>query len=142
MRRDSVGVSPVIATILLIAITVVAIGAVIAFVSGIGRPTPPLNASISIRNATKNSDKLTIEHNGGDPIRDAFVDNNWNNMEVRKNGALLTSTDNKLNGSHVDNFDFTIGDVLVLKIDRLSSGDVITVIYTPGNQEIARVTVP
>jgi translation initiation factor IF-1 len=40
-----------------------------------------------------------------------------------------------------------VGDVLVLeKLEKLKpalkTGDVITVIYTPANQELARVTVP
>ncbi len=156
MRRDSTGVSPVIATILLIAITVIAIGVVMVFVSGLGRPTPPLSAIISVRNATRNSTKLTIEHTGGDPIRDAFcgkaVDNhvitsdNWINLEVMINGGLVTTTEDKtkFNNVLIDNntYDFTVGNILLLeKITALNSGDVITIIYTPASQEIARVTV-
>jgi len=157
MRRDSAGVSPVIATILLIAITVIAIGVVMVFVSGLGRPTSLLNANISVRNATRNSTKLTIEHAGGDPITDAFcgkaVDNhvitsdNWINLEVRINGGIVTTTDNKtkFNNVLIDNntYDFTVGNILLLeKITVLSSGDVITIIYKPNNQELTRVTVP
>ena len=157
MRRDSTGVSPVIATILLIAITVIAIGVVMVFVSGLGRPTPPLTMTISIRNATRNSTKLTIEHTGGDPIRDAFcgkaVDDhiittdNWINLEVRINGAKVATTENKtkFNNVLIDNntYDFTVGNILLLeKITVLSSGDVITIIYKPNNQELIRVTVP
>jgi flagellin-like protein len=156
MRGDSTGVSPVIATILLIAITVVAIGVVMVFVAGLGRPTAPITANISIRDATAGSGKLTIEHAGGDPIRGAFCgttennmeNDNWKNLEVRVNGALVVTKDNltKFNGASfgTETKDFKVGDVLVLESlsPTLKSGDVITVIYTPANQQLASKTVP
>jgi flagellin-like protein len=156
MKRDSAGVSPVIATILLIAITVIAIGIVMVFVGGLGRPTPPLSATISASHATRGSTKLAIEHTGGDPIRNAFCgtsDNNiassdnWINLEVRINGVVVITTENKtkFNGVGIGTGirDFTVGDVLLLeKIAALNSGDVITIMYKPTNQQIARVMVP
>jgi len=98
-------------------------------------PTPPLIATISIRNATAGSTELTIEHAGGDPIRDAYTDGNWTNMEVRVNGATTPAP----SGTG----DFSVGDSLTITVaTALSSSDVITVIYTPANQQLASVTVP
>jgi flagellin-like protein len=161
MMRDSTGVSPVIATILLIAITVVAVGVVMAFVAALPKATPPLNASISISNAVSGSTTLIISHTGGDPIRNAFNPsylgyiwtNNWVNMEVRVNGAKVLATSVTLNNTSVTLGlkDFTTGDRLVLGVLytpdgsatlSLHSGDVITVVYTPANQILVTVPVP
>jgi FlaG/FlaF family flagellin (archaellin) len=144
-----------VATILLRAIVVVAVAAIAAYVSRIGTPPKNITAIISISGADSGSTKLTIEHASGDPIRGAFVafsstdDNinadNWSKMEVKINGELVTSENAIFNGSHVTtSYDFTVGDVLVLDnlAITLETGDVITVIYTPANQPLARVTVP
>jgi flagellin-like protein len=159
MMRDSTGVSPVIATILLIAITVVAVGVVIAFVAALPKPTSPLATSITIGGATASSTTLTITHAGGDQIKTAFyansssqysyiAANNWANMEVRVNGANVATVDNgaTLNNAHLTpstSYDFSVGNILVLPFATpLAPGDVITVIYTPANQILATVTVP
>jgi hypothetical protein len=120
-------------------------------------PTPvaPLTTTISIVGATSGSTTLTITHAGGDPIRTAFYENtgsvitadNWANMEVRINGAKVITA----SGATLDNLlltppsshDFSVGDILVLPLNTsLSSGDVITVVYTPANQILLTVTVP
>lgn len=150
MGRDSAGVSPVIATILLIAITVVAVGVVMAFVAGLPTPTPPLIASITIENAIRGNTSITIYHTSGDPVRNAFrgtagviAGDNWINLEIRVNGAKVTTTNATLNTVQVTTTnDFVAGDRLVLTFTTpLNSNDVITVIYRPTNQTISTVTV-
>jgi len=127
------GISPVIATILLIAITVVAVGVVMAFVMVLPKPTAPLSAVINIEDAKIGSEKLVISHVSGDPIMAALT-----NMEVRINGAKQDLTGTTLD----DNPDFTVGDRLVLTgLTPLSSDDVIAVVYRPANQILATVTV-
>lgn len=154
IKKAEKGVSPVVATILLIAIVVVAVGAIAAFV--LGRPmTPhPIAASISVSGAYKHSTTLTLEHTGGDPIRNAFVENsdddnvitseNWINMEVRINGAKVTAMNCKLNRVGIpSSSDFEVGDILVFNIsEALSSGDEVTISYTPANQILASASVP
>lgn len=154
------GVSPVVATILLIALVIIAVASIAAFLGRIQVPEKPLSATISIDNAKKNKTALTIKHTGGDGIIGAFYgksnDNfaispdNWNNMEVRINGAKVGTKDNttKLNGENVKGslYDFKVGDVLYFELavpaDKLSSGDVITIIYVPVNQVITEIKVP
>ena len=136
MMKDSAGVSPVIATILLIAITVVAVGVVMAFVAGLPTPTPPLIASITIENAVLGmDDNIIIWHTSGDPI------GNWQaNLEIRLNANPLTGA----TIVPIDHTNFVVGDKLSVDVGTtaLASGDVITVIYKPANQELTRVTVP
>jgi len=131
------GVSPVIATILLIAITVVAVGVVMAFVVMLPKPTTPLSAVINIGGAVKDSETLVISHMSGDPIMAMLT-----SMEVRINGTTQNLPDATLNGNAIGISDFTVGDRLVLTVPALSSGDVIAVVYKPANQILASVTVP
>lgn len=149
-----------VATILLIALVIIAVASIAAFIGRIQVPEKPLSVSISIDNAQKNKKALTIKHTGGDAITGAFYgaanDNsgiapdNWNNMEIRINGAKVGTKDNtaKLNGGNIQAslYDFKVGDVLYFELaapaDKLSSGDVITVIYTPVNQIITEIKVP
>jgi flagellin-like protein len=166
MMRDSTGVSPVIATILLIAITVVAVGVVMAFVAALPKPVVSVNTEIIIGGATAGSGTLTITHTGGDMITNAFDNSvsgtaSWLNMQVRINGAqvpltLISGTTYAatvtFNGSPIPSgaSNFSVGDTLVLsgcllpgviQSTPLISGDVITVVYTPANQILVTVTV-
>jgi flagellin-like protein len=68
MKEESTGVSPVIATILLIAITVVAVGIVMAFVAGLGTPKARPIWSPSVYDKAGTENELTLKHGGGDDI--------------------------------------------------------------------------
>jgi flagellin-like protein len=68
MKEESTGVSPVIATILLIAITVVAVGIVMAFVAGLGTPATAPVATLKVVDESGNTGKLLLKHEGGSKV--------------------------------------------------------------------------
>ena len=152
-RKLKAGVSPVAATILLIALTVTAVGVVAAVVVGWGTPEPSLAASIDVGGASDGNTVLVLQHVGGNPIGTAFVpsasgtitENDWADMEVRVNGEKVVTTSGILNGSTVLSgvtYGFVFGDTLTLGLSTaLHSGDVVTVVYRPTGQVIKTVTV-
>lgn len=79
MKMNTKGVSPVIATILLIALTVAAVGIVAAILSGMGTPTAPPTASLTLRGhyypryGDNRKTSFQISHNSGDTIPDQDV---------------------------------------------------------------------
>jgi flagellin-like protein len=133
MMRDSTGVSPVVATILLIAITVVAVGVVMAFVAGLHMPTTPVSSSITVENAASGNTRIMIVHRGGDPLLNAKT-----NVQVRVNGV----NENAIIWTLADNTNFKVGDVIYVENINLSSGDLITVVYIPTSQTVVTQTVP
>jgi flagellin-like protein len=137
MKEESTGVSPVIATILLIAITVVAVGVVMAFVAGLGRPTTPV--SVMLGNTTgfvdNNSDNAYIYHLSGDALTAPK-----NNVSVTLNGNAISNvsfTDADGDGN------FEVGDRISIQFpSAIHTGDVIMVIYKPTSQTLLTITVP
>ena len=69
MKEDSTGVSPVIATILLIAITVVAVGVVMAFVAGIGTPKAAPITTLDVKDQPGTNNTLLLSVSGGAPLK-------------------------------------------------------------------------
>jgi len=155
-RKSRAGVSPVVATILLIAITVVAVGTVAVFVMGLPPLKPSIVASLDIEGATKNSTVLVINHKSGASVTSAFTPsssgaisvNDWTDMEVRVNGAKIVAKNVKLNGSTVSSgiiYDFIAGDVLEIELvtpAALHPGDVVKIMYRPATEELATAEVP
>jgi len=144
MKGDSTGVSPVIATILLIAITVVAVGVVMAFVAGIGRPVTPVATMLTAENAIDNSVRVRLFHMSGDTIPAVRT-----NLEVRLNGALkpwgaLGADNVTLTGDGDSDGDFEIGDVITASCvnTSLQTGDVLAVVYKPTQQTLLSLTIP
>ena len=70
LKIGNKGVSPVVGTILLIAITVALAAVVATLVSGLGGRGAPPNALLAVtaENSTANGYILTISHNGGDDL--------------------------------------------------------------------------
>ncbi|MEM2878561.1 MAG: type IV pilin N-terminal domain-containing protein [Candidatus Hadarchaeales archaeon] len=147
--KDFKGVSAVVATILLIAITVVAIGSIAIFVSGLGGTltSGTITANITIENAVNTSRGIIIKHMGGDTISNAFSGSTLNTsvLEVRISSSTVTSTPAyTLNGGSINVTQFKAGDILkaaFIGTQALSSGDVITIVYKPANQILTQETV-
>jgi len=122
-------------------------------------------AGLSIGGAEGGGITFTVTHNGGDTIVKALDTNaddsleteDWSNMEVRINGAIVGTNatggaalvdigdeynDAELPASTV--IDFKPGEVLKFELGdppTFSSGDVITVIHVPSGSVLAKVTV-
>lgn len=154
MKKDEQAVSPVIAVIMLIAITVVIAAVVAAFAYGIiGGVKKAPSCALVVEGASAGQDTVTIIHHGGNKVQDAFNVTNatandpWLQLEVRYEGARLTTTGKAanltLNGNEVfAKKDFEAGDELVIVFDTsLATGESITVVYTPTQDVLQRITV-
>ncbi len=146
LRNDERGVSAVIGVILMIAITVVIAAVVAAFAYGIiGGVTKAPSSSVVIENAQRGETTVTVVHRGGDIITDAFNGtNDWDNIEVKKNGITRNfTTYNVTTPIGDDNNDFDPGEEIEIKITNtsLASGDTIAVVYTPSGDILQRVKV-
>ncbi len=160
MSKDEHAVSPVIAVIMMIAITVIIETVAAAFAFDVIHELKTPNAAIVIEGVHQGSTSITIIHYGKDTIVDAVSGTtngqlgtaNWNAMDVRINGAVFAENDpanatTRLNG--VTGFwaaDFTVGDELKLDLSdsahgALRTGDSISVVYTPTGDVLRRVTV-
>ena len=141
MRMDSKGLSPAIATILLVALTVVAVGTIAAFVSRTSPGTPPASAAIrlsQVPDANGGYDNVTVIHNGGDDIEvtnlivrssASTVDINvWENPSPLECGDVLSA-----------------GESCTVNITGITpavaDGDVISLIFAPSGQILATETV-
>jgi FlaG/FlaF family flagellin (archaellin) len=161
IQRDEHAVSPVIAVVMMIGVTVIIQTVLSAFAFDITShelKTP--NVAIVIEGADPGSTSFTIIHYGGDTIVNAFSDTtngqlgtaNWSAMEVRINGAVYSENDpanqnTRLNGAKKFGAgDFKAGDELKLDLSdsaqgTLRTGDSISVIYTMTGDTLRRVTV-
>jgi len=131
------GVSPVVGTILLIAITVALAAVVATLVSGLGgRGTPP-SAMLTVT-ATISGDNITlnISHEGGDDL--VFAD-----LEVKADNSATTMVTVKgtdLTGRIGSTFN--VGEAVTttypITPGDIASGDTITVfvIHTPSKQKL------
>ena len=155
LKKDEQAVSPVIAVIMLIAITVVIAAVVAAFAYGIiGGVKKAPNCALVVDGAVASGNKLnvTMIHHGGDTIVEAFSNNPegatgllWNKLEVRYNGGVFNGTsylNGVDNGTIWTNGDFKAGDELKLYFDSgLDSGDSLTVVFKPTGDVLQRITV-
>ncbi len=126
---DRKGVSPVIATILLIALTVAAIGSIVAFLGAIKPPTPPIVANISLD--SWETYRLLFFHGGGDVINTS--------------GLALYINDNPAGGlwSIGGAANWQVGVMLIrysLPPPGLTTGYRITLVYTPTSQVLVNET--
>ena len=158
MMKDDKAVSPVVAVIMLIAITVVIAAVVAAFAYGIiGGVTRAPSSAFVVEGAVTGDDvtHVTIIHHGGDKILDAFYNDPgdpWHMLEVRYNGAAINLTaqtggvtDIWLNDDDLDTGSdtmFDAGDELKLNFSTgLEAEDSITIVYTPTEDIMQRITV-
>jgi flagellin-like protein len=130
------GVSPVVGTILLIAITVALAAVVATLVSGLGgRGTPPsamltVTAEISGNNIT-----LTISHEGGDDLVLKDLEIKASNDNV---GGMETIKGTDLTGIAGTTFNVGESGKVTYTSTGIVSGDTITVfiIHTPTKQKL------
>jgi flagellin-like protein len=153
MKKDEQAVSPVIAVIMLIAITVVIAAIVAAFAYGIiGGVKKAPSCALVVEGAVSgfSTTPVTIIHHGGDKILDAFDNGTdadrapWGNMEVRFNGAAVNQTSYPvlLNGGNItDKQNFMAGDELKIVFNKLNTTDSITIVFTPTENVLQRITV-
>lgn len=163
LGRDR-GLSPMVATILLIAMTMI-IGGILA--AGIRSTTPEdvEEAGIVIDGVSPGSDHLEITVEAAGPYMDAFhiVDNVsdgnndnvvWNNLELRIAGEtvkadIIKATSNGMEvsagpsiGNNGDNWnrniDFNVGDLLEIENIKpvINGGDRVLLIWKPKNQTL------
>ncbi len=128
MRLDNRGVSPVVGTILLVAITVAIAGTVgyFAMTQSPGQPAPTV--SVEFDNVQDGNDRFTITHLGGDNVSIA-------NLSVKVGG---TSWDIEESGS------FAVGDVLTVSApdsQTLTPENKIMLIHKPSDSAIASTEV-
>jgi flagellin-like protein len=161
MRKDEHAVSPVIAVIMMIALTVVIAAVAAAFAFGIihGLKKTP-NAAFAIEGVHQGSTSITIIHHGGDTIANAVSGTtngqlgtaNWSMMEVRINGAVFAENDpanatTRLNGATgFGTADFEVGSELKLDLSdsaqgSLRAGDSISIVYIKTGDTLQRATV-
>lgn len=128
---DERGVSPVIGVALLIAITVV-LAAVIGFVvldAGTGPGVDQPSARLAL-NGDADTDTLTLDHEGGDPV-------NASNVDVRlssgTNDTLEDATSTSIGTLETgDDVEIDSGD---FSNTTYTSGQTVTLIYDPPNEE-------
>jgi len=156
LKKDEQAVSPVIGVIMMIAITVVIAAVVAAFAYGIiGGVAKAPDAALVVDNfkLSTGSTNVTIIHHGGDTITDAFngtalitTGEKWDNLEVRYNGAKVSSQMSYMNGTTNSNStawatNFKAGDELMITFNTISTDDTLTIVYTPTNSVLQRVKV-
>jgi flagellin-like protein len=152
MMKDDKAVSPVVAVIMLIAITVVIAAVVAAFAYGIiGGVNKAPSTAFVVEGAVSGFDNTTVKiiHHGGDKIIDAFDNSSgatdpWGTLEVRYNGATVDNSTYpvKLNGnSTIDDVNFVAGDEITIEFHKLLPGESITIVYTPTENVMQRITV-
>jgi len=160
---DSKGVSPMIATIVLIAI-VFAVAAVLALsLASAPQPEVIFGGQFDLENVENGRNVITIEHVYGDRANDALKavkdgENywDWKNLELRVNGVLVSGpgviiqvisegkiadVDNEAvrNG---DTVALVVGDRVVVKLpDNLTIGDKVMLKWAPKNQSLKELEV-
>ena len=144
MEINERGISPVVGTILLVAVTVIIAGSIAAFVYGLsGTGNEPVTPSLNFSGIDDGESQFTISHEGGDAIPNAFntdTDDWGNNLDLTVDGKALTdSIEERGNGDQ----DFDVGEEITVNIDgTLQSDNTIRLIYTPNNSILQKATVP
>ena len=129
------------ATILLIALTIVGASMVAAFLGTISLPSAPAAARIQFENLVDGASGFVVVHMGGRAISNAFDAAQWINMKVLKNNVPVSLENAEYNGGPIpDVVDFKFGDRLRLQVD-LASGDKITVMCIPTDEILQNAVV-
>ena len=141
-NKDDRGVSPVIGVILMVAITVILAAVIGTFVLGLGdsigesQPTAQLSVDNSSSDTTGADGKVTISHNGGDPI-------NTTNLEIL---AYSGSTPVETQAIDVDEGQLSVGESISIDYTTVSGDDgndvdEVRILHTPSESFIVRDTV-
>jgi flagellin-like protein len=146
---DSRGVSPMIATIVLIAI-VFAIAAILALsLASAPQPTQPFAGQFSLENIESGKSVIVIKHTGGDKADEAVEnrssDNKWHwkNLELRVNGVvvgadnIVTFVSEGANAFGRGNGYYTVGPGDLIRVSYpggLNKGDKVSLVWVPKKQ--------
>ena len=145
MTKDEQAVSPVIAVIMLIAITVVIAAVVAAFAYGIiGGVNRAPNCALVVENAVNGSTNVTIVHHGGDIIDGIIENGQWATLEIRHEGDVFPTANVSYNGDAVASTTIAFGPGDELRLQEpgaFLSGESITVVYTPTGDLLQRISV-
>jgi flagellin-like protein len=153
---DSRGVSPMIATIVLIAI-VFAVAAILALsLASAPQPSVIFGGQLSLENVENGRPMITIKHTYGDRAPDV-VDNSggtlkWKNLELRVNGQLIPATcitemisqgTPVTFGATPNTYSMVVGDLIRVDITKtgglgrsLQIGDKVSLKWVPKNQTL------
>lgn len=118
ISNNTEAVSPVIATILMVAITVVIASGVYASISSLSssKENTPL-ASLSLEG--KNGNTITLEHDGGDYLQ-------WNDLKILIDGT-------EINKQNYGADDFTVGENQIIENNGSPGNSYkITIIHKPS----------
>ncbi|KXA90876.1 hypothetical protein AKJ63_02125, partial [candidate division MSBL1 archaeon SCGC-AAA259D18] len=127
-ESDREGVSPVVGTILIIGITVIAVGGVAYFVMSYKPPKPGPLASLEFKGAKVGAKNFSINHRGGDLLA-------VNDLTLRINGKDRT-------GGITSTGTFEAGTSIKVSINpELNYGDRIALVHEPSGAVIAKKTV-
>jgi len=153
---DSKGVSPMIATIVLIAI-VFAVAAILALsLASSPTPSPPWGGQLTLENIQSGRDVIVIWHRGGeranDVVENSPSDNkfHWRNLELRVNGRTVPaenivtfiSDGRDAIGRGTGYYPLVAGDRMRVKLGTpLSKGDKVGLKWIPTNQIILELEV-
>jgi len=152
---DSRGVSPMIATIVLIAI-VFAVAAILALsLASAPQPSVIFGGQLSLENVENGRDVIVIKHTYGDRANDAVVgtaDNRlkWKNLELRVNGVIqdniiyMISEGRKIENIGGSNgptlgatYAMVVGDLIKVQLSKpLTIGDKVSLKWVPKNQTL------
>ena len=133
-NRDNLGLSTVTVAALVLIIMVVVLAAVASLY--INNATPYSSSKISsLITIEYNNGEIDIIMNYGDPIKNAFKNNSWCNLEVKINGILVDTSN--VTCSTAD--DFFAGSKITIN-KSLNIGDTVSVIYKPANQLLREYT--
>ena len=154
LKGDEEAVSPVIAVIMMIAIVMIIAAVVAALAFGLvdGMKRAP-NVALVVEGVRAGTNvKVTIFHHGGDTISGAFTTatdaepaNKWDDLQVRLNGAIVSSTyadglwKNGIGCNETTwTASFTPGDQLTITFKMLDGSDTLSILHQPSETLILR----
>jgi len=124
-------ISPVIATILVIAITVIITIPIYVYMSSKPEAFPPVSIVVNI-DYDEDNQLVNITHQGGDTIFNALSTDPVNEFNIL---TLIVNSDIPNIASIDGNKDFAPGDTIVVElVDPLQSNDRVKLVYGPRNQ--------
>lgn len=137
-NQGNIAVSPIIGTILAVAITIGVAVPVYMYMNSHPDSNPPTTVIVDLK---YNSPEIEISHSGGGIVLDALVDNsgtlNFNNIYVKVNNEIPSLSDITITGD----IDFRASNVITIVFNSNipTTGDTIRVVYAPRNQLIEKL---
>jgi flagellin-like protein len=148
---DSKGVSPMIATIVLIAI-VFAVAAILALsLASAPQPSVIFSGQLSLENVENGRTVIVIKHTYGERANDVVENSSsdsrfhWKNLELRVNGLIVpaenietfVSEGNNVIGKGYGYYAMVVGDQIRIRLSKpLSIGDKVSLKWVPKNQTL------